>query len=195
MNSALATKIEANRKEFERLLKDSNYIDVRFNADNGGLMATHKGHKKNNPKDETYFGGLTPIDLEKECQYVLYKNGYNCILENENIKDANGKFVSSLDSTTNGIPMDIKSATKITDNYRNLLYEKNDQLAKYNQRTDVVNTGSVILYFHDATFYESQKVPLGVASLHKLLAIKNKTNYLTEIICVVSDGRVEKFRL
>ena len=195
MDKALTIKIEANRKEYERLLKDDNYTDVRFNPDNGGLTAMHKGHKKNNPKEEKYFDGLTSIDLEKKCQDVLFKNGHSCILEKENIRDANGKLVSTLDSTTNGIAMDIRSATKNALNYRNMLDEKNNQLEKYNSRADVVvKSSSVILYFHDSSFYDSQKVGNGFAAISNILSAKGKTNHLQEIICVVSDGRIDHFR-
>jgi hypothetical protein len=45
MDKASAENIEANRKEYERLLKDDNYTNVRFNPENGGLMATHTEHK------------------------------------------------------------------------------------------------------------------------------------------------------
>ena len=193
MDKALLDKIERNRIEYERLLRDENYTDVYFNPENGGLIATHKGHKKNYPRDETYFNGLTSIDLEDECQKVLFMNGYSCIRERENLKDANGKLVSTLDTITNGIKMDIKSATKKAVNYRNMLDDKNNQLANYNNRPDTVKSDSVILYFHDTSFYDRQKVIDGVKSLNKLLAAKNKTNHIKEIICVVSDGRVEHF--
>jgi hypothetical protein len=193
MERSLQDRIKANRKEYERLLKDDNYTDVKYDPNNGGLIATNKRHKKNSVRDETYFDGLTSIDLEEKCQNVLFRNGYSCIRERENIKDANGKLVSTLDTTTNGIPMDIKSATKNTINYRNMLDDKNNQLEKYNSRTDVVKSSSVILYFYDASFYDKQKVINGVSSFNKLLEGKNKTNHIKEIICVVDNGTVEHY--
>jgi len=42
MNEAQEKKVEANRIEYERLLKDENYIEVRFNPKNGALSAIHK---------------------------------------------------------------------------------------------------------------------------------------------------------
>ena len=190
----LTDKIEANRKEYERLKQDDNYIDVRFNPKNGGLMATHISHEKNNPKLEKYFEGLTSVDLEKKCQKILFKNGYSCILEKENVRGADGKFITSLDTTTNGKAMDIKSATKNAVNYRNMLDEKNIQLDKYNSRADVVKSNSVILYFHDPSFYERQKVDRGFAAISNILSAKGKTNHIQEIICVVSNEHVEYFR-
>ena len=44
METAISERIEANRKEYERLLKDDNYTDVRFNPENWSLAATHKEH-------------------------------------------------------------------------------------------------------------------------------------------------------
>ena len=35
MDKVLSDRIEANRKEYERLIKDDNYTDVRFNQKNG----------------------------------------------------------------------------------------------------------------------------------------------------------------
>ena len=39
MNEVLADNIKANKKEYERLLRDDNYTDVRFNPKNGALSA------------------------------------------------------------------------------------------------------------------------------------------------------------
>ena len=44
MDKALLKRIEANKKEYHRLLKDDNYIDVRFNEKTGALSAVHKEH-------------------------------------------------------------------------------------------------------------------------------------------------------
>jgi len=194
MDTARSEHIESNRIEYDRLLKDENYTSVRFNPQNGGLMAIHKGHKRNNPKEETYYDGLTSVDLEKKCQEILFKNGHRCVLENENIRDSNGNLVTALDSNTNGIAMDIRSATKNVRNYRNMLDEKNDQLEKYNRRADVVNSNAVILYFHDASFYNGQKVDDGYAAISNILSAKGKANHIKEIMCVVSDGCIHYFR-
>ena len=44
MDTSLSQRIEANGKEYERLLKDENYTNVRFNLKNGALAAIHKDH-------------------------------------------------------------------------------------------------------------------------------------------------------
>ena len=41
---AEAARIEANRREYERLKADPSYTDVEFNPKNGGLKASHVGH-------------------------------------------------------------------------------------------------------------------------------------------------------
>ena len=45
MDKVLADRIEANSKEYVRLLEDDNYTDVRFNPKNGALSAIHKEHR------------------------------------------------------------------------------------------------------------------------------------------------------
>ena len=73
----LSEKIEVNRKEYELLLKDPNYMDVRFNPKNGGLSAIHKDHNF----DPTI--GLFKIargDYERISLNVLYNYGNSVIL-------------------------------------------------------------------------------------------------------------------
>jgi len=58
----------------------------------------------------------------------------------------------------------------------------------------VVKSNSVILYFHDASFYDRQKVESGFTAISNILSAKGKKNHIKEIICVVSDGRIDRFR-
>jgi hypothetical protein len=44
MDKSLADRIDANRNEYERLLIDDKYTNVRFNSRNGALSAIHKEH-------------------------------------------------------------------------------------------------------------------------------------------------------
>ena len=80
MNKALEDRIEANRIEYERLLKDENYTDVRFNPNNGALLAIHKEH---------YFDptigifGIQRGDYEKIASEVLFEYGMSIILNSE----------------------------------------------------------------------------------------------------------------
>ena len=80
MNKALAERIEANRKDYYRLLNDSNYIGVRFNPNNGALLAIHKEHFF----DPTI--GVFKIprgDYEKIASEVLFDYGMSIILDSE----------------------------------------------------------------------------------------------------------------
>jgi len=86
MNKELSDKIEANRKEYERLLNDGNYTDVRFNPQNGGLSATHKEHTFD-PKRGTY---------EINVQDIGYKHGNAVILDSEKGKDIGERYTDGL---------------------------------------------------------------------------------------------------
>ena len=75
----LSAKIEANRREYERLVADPNYTDVEFNPKNGALKAIHKGHiTHSSKKEQTFFGGenLTSTDLELLCQVRMGINAF-----------------------------------------------------------------------------------------------------------------------
>ena len=80
MDKALASKIEANRKEYERLLKDENYTDVRFNPKNGGLSAIHKEHLFDTEKG---IFGIERGEYERISLDILYENSYKVILGSE----------------------------------------------------------------------------------------------------------------
>lgn len=70
---AEAARIEANRREYERLKADPSYTDVEFNPKNGGLKASHVGHNfdKNGGK------------YEKNVQHAGFISGHSVILEEE----------------------------------------------------------------------------------------------------------------
>ena len=78
--------IEVNRKEYERLLTDDNYIDVQFNPENGGLKATHINHKFDN-KNGKY---------EKNVQNVGFNNGNAVIFESEKGKAIGQRYTEGL---------------------------------------------------------------------------------------------------
>jgi len=77
MNKALIDRIEANRAEYERLLKDECYTDVRFNPKNGALAAIHREHRF-----DTAFGifGIPRGDYERISLDVLYEYGNAIVL-------------------------------------------------------------------------------------------------------------------
>lgn len=63
-----------NKREYERLKKDPDYIDVEFDPKNGGVKGTHKDHNFDKK------GGL----YEKHVQNAGYKAGYSVIFGPEN---------------------------------------------------------------------------------------------------------------
>jgi hypothetical protein len=65
--------IERNRAEYERYKNDSNYKDVEFNEDNGGLRATHIKHTFDKKKGW----------YEEEAQRIGFNEGHSVILGKE----------------------------------------------------------------------------------------------------------------
>lgn len=163
-------RIEANRKEYERLLADPNYTDVEFNPENGGLKATHIEHEKHENVDSKRlaFGSMTPNDLEKECQEILYANGFSCILNSEHIFDpVTGKQLKVLDTTTNGKCVDIVSLTENgAKTIKNALDRKKKQIREINE-TYGTEWNSVILHFHDPSYFNEAKVRKGLGKTFK----------------------------
>lgn len=102
-------RIEANRREYERLLADPDYTDVEFNPKNGGLKAKHKNH--NIDKDKGWY--------ELEVQETAYQHGHSVILEEE-IHTIQGK--KNVEGLFDGLPFEIAGAeTGIPNNIRNAL--------------------------------------------------------------------------
>ena len=172
-------RIEANHQEYERLKADPNYTDVEFNPVNGGLRAAHIDHEKHTDVDKKRlaFGTMTPWDLELECQDILYQNGYSCIFNSEHVFDPiTKKQLKVLDTTTNGMPMDIVS---ITENGKNTIKNAFDRKKKQLRKVNEINStryDRVILHFHDSSFYNEENVRKGLG----------KT--LKQIICVINSS-------
>ena len=168
--------------ELIRVRNDENYEDLEYNILNGGIKATHISHYKHETKDKRkYFNNLySSSDLEKLCQNVLYKLGFSCVLENEIVYNPlTGKQVTSLDTTTNGVRMDIRSITENRDKtIDNALKAKRKQLHKFNAENNT-ELNSLILYFHDPTFFRRESVYEGLQGC------------LKRIICVFGNGQYE----
>lgn len=153
-------RIEANRRDYERLKADPDYTDVEFNPENGGLKATHVGHEDHSSKDsKKFFEKFTTTDLEKMCQDVLFKNGYSCILANEHVFDnLTGKQLTALDSITNGNYVDIFSITKNGKNtISNGFKRKKKQLIEFNELYGS-NLHQVIIFFYESDYYDENTV-------------------------------------
>lgn len=168
--------------ELIRVWGNANYTDVNFNILNGGVKGSHLSHYDHATKDKRkYFDNLySSSDLEKLCQNILYEHGFSCILENEIVYNLiTGKQVTSLDTTTNGIRMDIRSITENRDKtIENALKAKRKQLHKFNAENDT-ELDSLILYFHEPTFYKREPIMDGLQGC------------LKRIICVFGNGQYE----
>lgn len=99
-------RIEANRKEYERLKADPNYKDVGFNHKNGGLKATHIEH--NFDKEKGYY--------ENKVQEIGYLNGHTVVLEAEVGKGIGENYT---EGTWDGLLFEL--ATKETGTPNNIL--------------------------------------------------------------------------
>ena len=93
MNKALLNKINSNKTEYERLLKDSYYTNVRYNPKNGGLTAIHKEH---------HFDEKTG-KYEKTVQDLFFKKGDLFTLESESSLIAGKKVDGKLNSFSHEI--------------------------------------------------------------------------------------------
>jgi len=102
-DKALTDKIEANRKEYERLLKDDNYIDVQFNPQNGGVMATHIKHTFDDKN------GIYEINAQK----VGFNDGNAVIFGSEKGKPIGHKYT---DGSWNGKSFEISGTETGTSN-------------------------------------------------------------------------------
>ena len=97
----ISERIEANRSAYERLLKDDNYTDVRFNPINGALSAIHKDHFFD-PTIGRF--GIPRGDYERISVDVLFEYGNCVVLESEK----KGFGIKTPDGMLNGIIFDIK---------------------------------------------------------------------------------------
>lgn len=189
-DKANAARIETNRKEFERLKADPNYKGVEFNPGNGGLKAMHVEHEIHSAtKEQKFFkgdpntpDGLSATDLELLCQEILYKNGYTCILESEHIfSPITGKQVTSLDTTTNGMRVDIRSITENrTNTISNGIKAKKKQLRKFNELNGT-KCDSLILYFHNPSYYNEKTVQYNLGETIKRIIIVLRNGIVKEI--------------
>ncbi|MCC8072377.1 MAG: hypothetical protein LIO90_11335 [Bacteroidales bacterium] len=187
-------RIEEHRREYEQYKNNSDYIDVLFDEETGGLKGRHKSHVETpaiHAKERKYFStetfeGYTGKDLELLCQNVLYKRGYSCILVDEKVIDSSKQLLSILDSLTNGKPMDIKSITETGPNtIHNALNNKVKQIRKFNNHSSI-KADSVIMYFHTSTLFDSFKVK------EALVAEQKAGSSIKEVICVIGDkDRIE----
>lgn len=171
-------RIEENRKLYDRLSKDKRYKDVEFNPTTGALKATHIGH--NEGSDEGF-------RLEKKLVNHLYSCGHSIILADEQKKGRDGNVLTSLDMVLDGVRMDIKSITKNKAHYGSAIRAKNNQLVKFNARTDTHEYADTLcMYFDDPTMFSPDKITKGYEYM------KSKTSkdiQVHRIICIINSAK------
>ena len=83
--------------------------------------------------------------------------GHKAIFCNET-KKKNGQQLAALDMVMDDIYMDIRSVTG-RGWYSNIFVKKNDQLRRYNSRSDVEEKADALcLYFHDPNLFDETKM-------------------------------------
>ncbi len=171
-------RIEENRKLYDKLSKDKRYKDVEFDPETGALKATHIGH--NDGKD-------TGFVLERKLVDALYKCGHSVILCDEQKKGKDGQILTSLDMILDGVRMDIKSITKNKAFYGGAIKDKNNQLARFNARTDIHEpSDSLCIYFDNPTMFSPEKITKGY---EYMVSKTNKTIFIKHIICFVNSAK------
>ena len=147
MDTTFPERIEANRKEYERLLKDDNYTDVRFNPENGALAATHKDHNFDNAIGVF---GIKRGEYERISLDVLYKNGNRVVLGSE--KTGYKKKVA--DGILNEKKFDIKGVEGTGEN--NIINDIKDVNKK--------GVESIVLYYHKRNLFDEKRLKEGYNS-------------------------------
>ena len=137
-------RIEANRRAYERLLKDDNYADVRFNPTNGALSAIHKDHFFD-PTIGRF--GVPRGDYERISTEILYKYGYSIILCSEKY----GYKVKNPEGYLNGKLFDIKSVEGTG---------KNNVINNF-KGASKKGVESIVLYYHDKSVFSEKQLREG----------------------------------
>lgn len=171
-------RIEENRKLYDRLSKDKRYKEVEFNPTTGALKATHIGHNEGN--DEGF-------RLEKKLVNHLYSCGHSIILADEQKKGRDGNVLTSLDMVLDGVRMDIKSITKNKAHYGSAIRAKNNQIIKFNARTDTHEYADTLcMYFDNPIMFAPEKIRDGYDYM------KSKTSrdiQIKRIVCVINSAK------
>ena len=184
-----------NYAKYETLKKDSNYYDVDFDTQTGGVKAIHKGHiLHENDKEQRFFKeltkdgkGLTSTQLEISCQDNLFRMGHSAILRDESQKRENGDYMSSLDLELNSEVMDIRSIIS-PNHYGRSLCDKNKQLGRVERASGYVGN-SVCLYFHNKNIYNIEKLKQDAEWYKKYIVECGSVQRIKHIYIVINGNK------
>jgi len=124
---------EENRKEYERLKKDPDYRDVKYDEKSGGVKGTHKDHNFDKSKGK----------YEKNTRDIGFYNGHSVILESEKGKGIGENYTEGL---WNGSKFEL-AGCEHTDNNNNILRGLKHCASKS-------ETETAVLYFPNGGFIE-----------------------------------------
>ena len=150
---------ERRRALYLSLLADPNYENILFNAETGGLIATHKEHNFNVQNGQ----------YEKDVQRIGYNDGHCVILTSEKGKPDDEKYYDGLwDNST----FEIGSSLGIgKNNIKGILQHCQKKKAEI-----------AIIYFPNSKLFSLERLLTGIAKYN------GQTNYrFKHIIYVVND--------
>jgi hypothetical protein len=168
VNEALIKQIEINKKVYERLFKDNNYTEVRFNPKTGALSAIHKEH---NFDPTIGIFGIPRGDYERISLDVLYEYGRSVILDSEKMS----RGIKIPEGTLDGKLFDIKGIEGAGKN--NII----------NQFKDVSKKKAEILvfYYHDKNLFSKEQINNG----YKFYRRNSKSQRITTVYYIV-EGKL-----
>lgn len=154
------------RKEYISYSQNSNYLDVTFNYNNGGLKALHRQH--NIDSDKGWY--------ETFVQDIGYQNGHKVILESEYSNILHKKFT---EGTWDGYKFELATRETATDN---------NILRGLKHCADKKETEIAILYFPNGGFSED-KIQKAIKR-YKGYKIFPERTYVDfkRVICITNDG-------
>ena len=152
-------EIERRRAIYQSLLADTNYQNIRFNPQNGGLMATHIDHCFN----------ITNGQYEKEVQKIAFEEGHSVILTSEKGKQDGQKYVDGL---WDGMTFEVGTSLGVgKNNIKGILkhcQSKNAEIA--------------VIYFPDKNLFSMERLIKGI------LQYEGQTDYsFAHIIYIVEE--------
>ncbi len=188
-------RIEDNRKLYDRLSKDSRYINVEFNPNNGALKATHRGHNMPEKKSNNKGKENEQILIEK-----LFNCGHSVILLDESRRNPSyiredgkriqGNKKTAVDMILDGEVMDIYSPENDKKHFGGAIISKNNQMFKYNNRTDIDQTGETMcIFFSDPKWFSPEKMRMSIEYAKE----NSKCDIvLKNIVCAINtQGRLQ----
>jgi hypothetical protein len=168
VNKALADRIEANRKEYYRLLNDCNYTNVRFNEKTGGLAAIHREH---NFDPTVGIFGIPRGDYERISLDVLYEYGNSVILGSEKL----GRKTKIAEGYLNEKLFEIKAIEGNSEN--NIIKDIKDASKKHAE--------IIVLYYHDKSLFSEKQIRKSYQSY-----LRNSTSKRIQHVYYIIDKKL-----